>query len=116
MRSTRSSSPTTSRPDETDPWRDTTEIVRRADAHEAVASRKQQSGGDVLVFGSRSLWNDLLAAGLVDELHFMVGAVVLGDGTPVFGRQPAPPLRLLGAQTWEGSDNVLVRYATNTAS
>jgi hypothetical protein len=40
------------------------------------------------VFGSRTLWNDLLAAGLVDELHLIVGAVVLGDGTPAFAIPP----------------------------
>jgi dihydrofolate reductase len=61
------------------------------------------------MFGSRTLWNDLLAAGLVDELHLMVGHVVLGGGTPAFG-DLTPSLRLLGTRTWEGSSNVLVRY------
>jgi dihydrofolate reductase len=97
--------------DDTDPWRDTTRIVRRSEAHQQIAELKQRSGGDILVFGSRTLWNDLLAAGLVDELHIMVGCVILGDGTPAFST-PAP-LRLLGARTFDGSDNILVRYAAS---
>jgi dihydrofolate reductase len=97
--------------EETDPWRDTTRIVRRADAHEQIAELKRGPGRDILVFGSRTLWNDLLAAGLVDELHLIIAPVVLGDGTPAFGSPPEGPFRLLDAQTWEGSDNMLVRYA-----
>lgn len=42
----------------------------------------------------------------------MVGAVVLGGGTSAFGDGLATSLRLLDTRTWEGSDNVLVRYAT----
>ena len=97
-------------PDETDPWSDTTRIVRRVDAHERIAELKHGSGGDILTFGSGTLWNGLLAAGLVDELHLMVGAVVLGDGTPAFSTPPARRLRLLDTRTFDGSDNLLVRY------
>jgi dihydrofolate reductase len=75
--------------DDTAPWTDTTTIVRRADTHKAVADLKSQPGKDILMFGSRTLWNDLLAARLVDELHLMVGATVLGEGTPAFGRGPS---------------------------
>jgi dihydrofolate reductase len=100
-------------PEETDPWQDTTRIVRRADAHEQIAELKRGSGRDILVFGSRTLWNDLLAADLVDELHLIIAPVVLGGGTPAFGTPPEAPFRLLDTETWEGSDNMLVRYATS---
>jgi dihydrofolate reductase len=98
-------------PEQTDPWRETTRIVRRAGAHEQIARLKDGDGGDIVVFGSRTLWNDLLAAGLVDELHLMVGPVVLGDGTPAF-TAPAQ-LRLLGSRSFERSDNVVIRYAAS---
>jgi dihydrofolate reductase len=51
-----------------------------------------------------------MANDLVDELHLMVGPVVLGAGTPVFDGQPAVSLRLVDTRTWDGSGNVLVRY------
>jgi dihydrofolate reductase len=97
--------------DETAPWSDTTRIVRRKDAHEQIAELKRGGGGDIIMFGSRTLWNDLLYAGLVDELHLMIGPVVLGGGTPAFAEGEIPPLKLIGTQTAEGSDNLLIRYA-----
>ncbi|MEV6005551.1 dihydrofolate reductase family protein [Streptomyces sp. NPDC051976] len=102
--------------DQTDPWRDTTRIVRRAEAHAAIAELKRGPGREILVFASRTLWNDLLAAGLVDELHLVVGAVALGGGTPAFTTPTAAPLRLLDARPFEGSDNLLVTYAPTASA
>jgi dihydrofolate reductase len=95
--------------EETEPWHNT-RIISRADAHEQIAELKGQPGKDILVFGSHSLWNDLLANDLVDELHLMISPVVLGAGTPVFDGQPAVTLRLIDTRTWDGSGNVRVRY------
>jgi dihydrofolate reductase len=95
---------------DTAPWTDTTTIVPRGDAMRAVAQLKEESGGDILTFGSRTLWNALLAAGLVDELHLMVGAAIVGGGTPAFGDEPVGSLHLVETRRREGSDNVLLRY------
>lgn len=101
-------------PEDTEPWRETTRIVRRAEAHERIAELKEGDDGEILMFGSRTLWNDLLDAGLVDEVHLMVGSVVLGDGVPAFAAKPDSSLRLLAPpRTWEDSDNVLLRYGVS---
>jgi dihydrofolate reductase len=95
--------------EETAPWHNT-RIIRCADAHEQIAELKRQPGKEILGFGSHTLWNDLLSSDLVDELHLMIGPVVLGAGTPLFDGQPAVSLRLIDTRTWDGSGNVLVRY------
>ncbi len=91
------------------PWHAVTSVVPRADAAARVAAEKQRGSGDVLVFGSRTTWNGLLAQGLVDEIHLVVGPRALAGGTPAFAA-PAD-LRLLDVRRLEGSDNVLVRHA-----
>ena len=102
-------------PADTDPWTETTTILRRADAHETVRQLKQQPGDDLLIFGSSTLWTDLLRAKLVDELHLLVGPVVLASGLPAYLPGPVPPLRLLDVRRREDSDNVLLSYAVHVA-
>ncbi|MPZ96321.1 MAG: deaminase [Propionibacteriales bacterium] len=97
-------------PDDTGVWRETTRILRRAEAHEQIAELKRHGEGDILTFGSTTLWNDLLAAGLVDELHLMVGNAALGAGDPAFMAASPAALTLAEVRQLEGSDNVLLKY------
>jgi dihydrofolate reductase len=97
-------------PEQTAPWTETTRIVPRAAALEEVAKLKSGSGGDILVFGSRTMWNQLLVAGLVDELHVMVGPALLGGGTPVYGGSTRVPLQLIEARVLADSQLILARY------
>jgi dihydrofolate reductase len=85
-------------------------VVKRADAHAEVAALKEGPGREILVFGSHLLWNDLLAAGLVDELHLMIGAGIVGDGVRAFERRPPGSLRLLEARAFDASSLLLARY------
>jgi dihydrofolate reductase len=98
-------------PDPRAAWHDITRIVTRAEAHDAVRALKAGDGGDIVVFGSRALWHDLVAAGLVDELHLMLGAGITGGGTPAFAGLPATSLRLTGTQTWADGSNIVLKYA-----
>jgi dihydrofolate reductase len=96
--------------EQTSPWDSTTRIVPRAQASAAVEQLKAGTGRDILIFGSRTMWNSLLLAGLVDELHVMVGPALLGDGTSIYGGSSRVPLRLMEARVLESSQLVLLRY------
>lgn len=97
---------------DTEPWSETTRIVPRAEAHEVVSALRAGEGGDVVVFGSHVLWNDLLEHGLVDELVLMVGPGLVGaGGVPAFTATQPARVRLLDVQRPDGSDLVRLRYA-----
>jgi dihydrofolate reductase len=96
---------------ETGAWRDKTRIVRRGEARDAIAQAKEGEGGTLLVFGSMTTWNDLLAAGLVDELHMMVGAGVVIDGFPAFSVRPPGSMQLTGARQLGDSNIALLQYS-----
>ena len=85
-------------------------ILRRRDAYAQIAELKRQEGKDILITGSRTLWNDLLAHDLVDEIHLLIGNLILGQGVPVFAGKTPATLRLIDTCRWEDSDNVLLRY------
>lgn len=96
--------------DDTGPWCDQTTIVPRADRDAAIARLRGQDG-DALIFGSRTLWTDLLTHGLVDELHLMIGPRIVAGDHHVFAGVPMTDLRLMGVRSWGGSGNVVLSYA-----
>ena len=97
--------------EETGPWLEKTRIVRRDEARDVIAQAKEGGGGTLLVLGSMTTWNDLVAAGLVDELHMMVGGGVLIDGVPAFSVRPTGPMVLINARQLGDSNIALLVYS-----
>ncbi|WP_344064123.1 dihydrofolate reductase family protein [Microbacterium pumilum] len=100
--------------DDIAPWPNT-RIVRIADSRAEVAALKQGDGRGILILLSRLLWNDLMHAGLVDELHLVTFPLIAGGGVPLFGDRPPVSLKLLGTHAWAESGNVLMRWRVDPA-
>lgn len=81
------------------------------DAERVVADLRATSGKDIALFGGGELFRSLLAAGLVDELHFNVIPVLLGGGIPLL---PSPAdrarLRLKKHRVYEKTGTVALEY------
>src|SRR5690349_18828246 len=89
-------------------WNNTTIIS--GDIAARVARLKEQSDGDMLVYGSPDLVDELLRHELVDEYRLLIYPVILGSGKRLFrDRVDTHFLRLAESRTF-GSGVVLLRY------
>lgn len=62
-----------------------------------VARIKAEEGSDIIIQGSSTIYPDLLAAGLIDELVLMTFPVTLGTGKRLFGEgTPVERLEMIG--------------------
>lgn len=87
--------------------------VTRQNASAEITKLKAETAGDVLVFGSHTMWNALLRDGLVDELHLMIGPGLVRKGAPAFETDMAGKLKLLDTRRFDNSSLVLLTYSVN---
>lgn len=87
-------------------WQNTT-LLSAEHAVADIAALRERPGGDLIVWGSVSLVQALLAEGLVDELTLMIEPILLGGGKRIFPDNGiARPLELVSSVT--ASTGVLV--------
>jgi dihydrofolate reductase len=80
-------------------WRNSEQL--KGDLAEAVTALKNEPGGDIGMSGSVSVVRQLLAVGLLDELHLLVHPIVVGKGMRLFDEGESLPLKLLSSQTFD---------------
>ena len=81
-------------------WRNSEQIS--GDLVDAVTALKAEPGDThIAISGSPSVVRQLLAAGLLDELHLLVHPVAVGKGMKLFDEADSIPLRLISAETFE---------------
>jgi dihydrofolate reductase len=81
-------------------WRNSEQL--EGDLVDAVTALKNEPGGNIALSGSVSVVRQLLAAGLLDELHLLVHPIAVRKGMRLFDEGETPiPLRLISSETFK---------------
>ena len=81
-------------------WRNSEQL--EGDLVEAVTALKNEPGANIALSGSVSVVRQLLAAGLLDELHLLMHPIAVRKGMRLFDEGEAPmPLRLISSETFK---------------
>jgi dihydrofolate reductase len=96
-------------------WRNSEQL--QGDFVEAVTALKNEPGeGTIGMSGSVSVVRQLLAAGLLDELHLLVHPIAVRRGMRLFDEGETPiPLELISSETFETGVLNLVYAPTESA-
>ena len=81
-------------------WRNSEQL--EGDLVEVVTALKNEPGGNIALSGSVSVVRQLLAAGLLDELHLLVHPIAVRKGMRLFDEGETPILlRLVSSETFK---------------
>jgi dihydrofolate reductase len=82
-------------------WRNSEQLT--GDLVEAVTTLKNEPGDSIIgMSGSVSVVRQLLAAGLLDELHLLMHPIALGNGMRLFDEgEGTIPLKLISSETFK---------------
>jgi dihydrofolate reductase len=96
-------------------WRNSEQL--QGDLVEGVTALKNEPGGDIAMSGSISVLRQLLAAGLVDELHLLVHPIAVRKGMRLFDEgESRIPLRLISSAAFNtGVLNLVYGPAESTS-
>jgi dihydrofolate reductase len=95
------------------PWGEFPAATVTRDPATTIRELKEQPGKDLWLWGSLSLMQSLLDAGLVDEVRLLVCPATRGDGTHLF--QDRQELALVEATAFENGV-ALLRYAISSGT
>jgi dihydrofolate reductase len=95
-------------------WRNSEQL--EGDLVEAVTALKEEGEGTIGMSGSVSIVRQLLAAGLLDELHLLVHPIAVRQGMRLFDEgDETIPLRLISSETFSTGVLNLVYAPADTA-
>ena len=80
-------------------WRNSEQL--KGDLVESVTALKQEAGENICLSGSISVVRQLLAAGLLDELHLLVHPIAVRNGQRLFDEGEPMPLQLVRSETFK---------------
>ena len=83
---------------ETPEWNST---VLGADVVAGIRELKQQPGGDLVVYGSKTLVRTLIENDLVDRYNMLVYPIILGEGLKMFDETTKAKLKLVEAKAYD---------------
>jgi len=83
--------------------------IMQGEVADAVATLKAEPGGDLLMYGSGDLVDELTRHRLIDEYRMMVHPVVVGSGKRIFSSGAAATLSLVETVT-TGTGVVVATY------
>ena len=73
--------------------------IMHGDLASEVGKLKAEDGGDLLIYGSGDLVDELTDLGLIDEYRLMIHPVIVGTGKRIFNGKQQTPLNLVDAKT-----------------